>query len=127
VHARLYASSSAPDTDFTVTLCHVLADGTVNTIQDGIVRARYRHGFDAPSPIAPGAVVAYDVDLFATSYVVPAGERLRVDVSSSAFDRYDRNLNTGEPFGRGTRAVVAEQAIHRSAAYPSHVVLPVVA
>jgi hypothetical protein len=125
VSARLHAASSAPDTDFTVTLCHVLRDGTVNTIQDGIVRARYRHGFAAPSPIEPGAVVAYDVDLYATSYLVPAGDRLRVDVSSSAFDRYDRNLNTGEPAGRGTRTAIAEQAIHRSAAFPSHVVLPV--
>jgi hypothetical protein len=126
VRARLYASSGAPDTDFTVTLCHVMRDGTVNTIQDGIVRARHRHGFAAPAPILPGAVVAYDIYLFATSYVVPAGDRLRVDVSSSSFDRYDRNLNTAEPFGRGTRTAVAEQAVHRSAAHPSHVLLPVV-
>ena len=84
VSARLHATTSAPDTDFTVTLCHVLADGTVNTIQDGIVRTRFRDWPARPSLVAPGEAVAYDVDLAGTSYVVPAGDRLRVDVSSSA-------------------------------------------
>jgi putative CocE/NonD family hydrolase len=125
IRARLYASSSAIDTDFTVTLCHVLADGTVNTVQDGIVRARYRDGYDRPSLIEPGAVIAYDIDLYATSYVVPAGDRIRVDISSSCFDRYDRNLNTGERTGSGVVAVVAEQAVFHSPEHPSSITLPV--
>lgn len=124
--AELHARTSAADTDFTVAVCHVLADGTVNTIQDGIVRARYRHGMDRPEPIEPGAVVAYRLDLHGTSYVVPAGDRLRVDVSSSCFDRYDRNPNTGEPLGEARTTVVADQAIFHDPARPSRVVLPVV-
>src|SRR5262249_43332794 len=83
VRAVLHAATSAVDTDFTVTLCDVFADGTVNPIQDGIVRARYRDGMDAPAPVEPGAIVRYELDLFAASYVVAAGHRVRVDVSSS--------------------------------------------
>ncbi len=126
VSAVIHAASSAVDTDFVVTLCHVLADGTVNTIQDGIVRARYRHGIDDPRDLVPGEVTRYEIRMSATSYVVPAGDRLRVDIASSCFDRYDRNLNSGEPYGRATTIVVAEQAIHHSALNPSHVVLPVI-
>lgn len=126
VSAVIHAASSAVDTDFVVTLCHVLADGTVNTIQDGIVRARYRHGIDGPRDLVPGEVTRYEIRMSATSYLVPAGDRLRVDIASSCFDRYDRNLNSGEPYGRATTIVVAEQAIHHSALNPSHVVLPVI-
>ena len=126
VTATLYAATTARDTDFTVALCDVFTDGTVNPIQDGIVRARYRNGMDDPSPIEPGRVHAYEVDLFATSYVVAAGHRIRVDVSSSCFDRYDRNPNTGLAFGQSPVTVVAEQAIHHSPAAPSCVRLPIV-
>jgi putative CocE/NonD family hydrolase len=123
--ARLFAASSAVDTDFTVTLADVFPDGTVNTVADGIVRARYRRGLDRPVPLVPGAVEAYDVDLHATSYVVRAGHRLRVDVSSSCFDRYDRNPNTGAPVGTATTTVVARQTIHHAPGRASHVLLPV--
>ena len=119
--AELHAATSAVDTDFTVTLCDVFEDGTVNTIQDGIVRARYRDGFDAPSPVTPGEVVAYTVGLNAAAYLVPRGHRLRVDVSSSEFDRYDRNLNTGAATGQSADAVVAEQAVHHSPGRASRV------
>jgi putative CocE/NonD family hydrolase len=101
VGARLHAASSAVDTDFTVTLCDVFPDGTVNTIQDGIVRARYRNGLDRPSLIEPGRVHEYVISLCATSYVLPSGHRLRVDVSSSNFDRYDRNPHGGAVRHRG--------------------------
>lgn len=125
VTAVLHAASSAVDTDFVVTLCHVLADGTVNTIQDGIVRARYRHGIDDPRDLVPGEVTRYEIGMSATSYHVPAGDRIRVDIASSCFDRYDRNTNSGEPFGRAETIVVAEQTIHHAAATPSFIVLPV--
>ncbi len=124
--ASLFAATSATDTDFTVALCDVFEDGTVNTIQDGIVRARYRCGLDDPSPVEPGSVYEYRIDLFATSYRVSRGHRLRVDVSSSNFDRYDRNTNSGEPFGISDRLVVAEQTIHHSRGRASHLVLSVV-
>lgn len=123
--AYLYAASSAPDTDFTVTLCEVFADGTVNTIQDGIVRARYRDGLDDPALLEPGRIYEYRIDLYATAYEARRGNRLRVDVSSSNFDRYDRNPNTGEPFGRSAALVTAEQSIHHSERYPSRIELPV--
>lgn len=127
IEARIHASSSAPDTDFTVTLCDVFEDGTVNTIQDGIVRARYRDGLDSPSPIEPGRVYEYAISLCATSYVVARGHQLRVDVSSSNFDRFDRNPNTGEPFATATATVPADQCIHHDADRPSHVLLPIIA
>ena len=125
VEAHLHASSSAPDTDFTVTLCDVFPDGTVNTIQDGIVRARYRDGLDRPSPIEPDRIYEYVVSMCATSYVLAPGHRLRVDVSSSNFDRFDRNPNTGEPFGTASATIVARQLVHHDREHPSHVVLPV--
>jgi len=123
--AELYAATSAVDTDFTVTLCDVFEDGTVNTIQDGIVRARYRDGFDAPSLVTPGEVVPYTVRLNAAAYVVGRGHRLRVDVSSSDFDRYDRNLNTGAPTGQTADAVVAQQSVHHSPGRASRAVVSV--
>jgi putative CocE/NonD family hydrolase len=122
--AELYAPTSAVDTDFTATLCDVFADGTVNTIQDGIVRARYRDGCSAPSLVEPGRIYPYFIELSETSYLVPRGHRLRVDVSSSNFDRYDRNLNDGAPAGRSEKAIVAIQAIHHSAEAASRVLLP---
>ena len=127
VTAVLYAATSAADTDFTLALVDVFEDGTANPIQDGIIRARFRHGMGAPAPVTPGEVVRYELDLFATSYLVRRGHRLQADVSSSCFDRYDRNPNAAGPYGHADEPVVAQQAIHHSAAHPSHVVLPVVA
>lgn len=125
VRASLFAATSGLDTDFTVTLCDVFPDGTVNTIQDGIVRGRYREGFASPAPLEPGRIEEFRVDLFATSYLVRRGHRLRVDVSSSDFDRYDRNLNTGEPWGSSSRIAVADQEVHHSPGHLSRVILPV--
>jgi putative CocE/NonD family hydrolase len=124
IAAKLYAASDATDTDFTVALSDVFPDGTSNPIQDGIVRASAREDAFRPSAIEPGRIYAYDVDLFATSYLVKAGHRIRVSISSSCFDRYDRNLNTGERFGAGSTVRVARQEIHRSAEHSSHILLP---
>jgi putative CocE/NonD family hydrolase len=126
ITAVLYAATSAGDTDFTIAVVDVFEDGTANQIQDGIVRARFRDGMDAPAPVPPGAVVRYELDLFATSYLLRRGHRLQVDVSSSCFDRYDRNPNDGGPYGTAAVPVVAHQQIHHSPEHPSHVVLPVV-
>lgn len=124
VKAVIYASSSAVDTDFTVTLVDIFKDGTANQIQDGIVRAAYRDGTYRPSPIVPGRVYEYAIDLAATSYLVKAGHRIRVEISSSCFNRYDRNTNTGERFGYAVETKVAEQVIQHSRDHPSHVLLP---
>jgi putative CocE/NonD family hydrolase len=125
IAARLYAASDATDTDFTVALSDVFPDGTSNPIQDGIVRASSRDDPFHPTRIEPGMIVTYEIDLFATSYLVKAGHRIRVSVSSSCFDRYDRNLNTGEAFGAASKGRVAHQVIHHSAEHPSHIILPV--
>ena len=117
---------SAADTDFTIALIDLFEDGTANQIQDGIIRAAYRDDPYRPTPLIPGQVYAYAIELAGTSYVVKAGHRLRVDISSSCFDRYDRNLNTGARFGHGVEIRVAEQAIHHSADHPSHILLPLV-
>jgi len=125
VMARLHAASTAPDTDFTVALVDVFPDGHAHLVQDGILRARFRDSIEHPTPIEPGRVYAFTVDLWSTSHVFKAGHRVRVEVSSSCFNRYDRNPNTGEPFGRAARPVKATQTIHRGPARPSHIVLPV--
>ena len=125
ITAALYAASSAVDTDFTVTLVDVFDDGTANQIQDGIVRAAHRSDPYRASPIVPGRVYEYAIDLAATSYLVKAGHRIRVDISSSCFDRYDRNPNTGDRFGYAVETIVAEQAIHHAADAPSSILLPI--
>ena len=126
IKANLFAASSAVDTDFTVTLVDVFEGGYANLIQDGIIRASYRDSDLEPSPIAPGKVYEYTIDLWATSYVVKKGHRFRVEVSSSCFNRYDRNTNTGEPFGKATGTVPAKQTVFHSREYPSHITLPII-
>jgi putative CocE/NonD family hydrolase len=127
ITAKLHAASSATDTDFTVVLGDVFPDGRVNMIQDGILRTGFRDPDKVPQPIEPGRVYALDIDLWATSYLVGAGHRLCVEISSSDFNRYDRNPNTGAPFGHSATTIAAEQTVHHSAVHPSHIVLPVIA
>jgi putative CocE/NonD family hydrolase len=125
ITVNLYASSSAPDTDFTASLVDVFPDGYSLLIQEGILRASFRDRDATPAPIKSGEVYLFAIDLWATSYVVPAGHRLRVEVSSSNFPRFTRNLNTGHEFGMSDEIAVADQTVHHSTAYPSHVLLPV--
>ena len=122
----LHATSSAPDTDFVGRLLDVHPTGFAQRIIDGMVRARFRNGFDAERLLEPGETVEYDIDLWHTAHVFLPGHRLRVEVTSSAFPKYDRNLNTGEPLATSTRMEVAHQTVHHDAARPSHVLLPVV-
>lgn len=125
VTAELHTASSATDTDFTVVLCDVFPDGRVNKIQDGILRTGFRDPEKAPQPIEPDQIYALGIDLWATSYRVAEGHRLRVEISSSDFNRYDRNPNTGTPFGRSPNTIKAEQTVHHDAQHPSHILLPV--
>ncbi|HPW17332.1 MAG TPA: CocE/NonD family hydrolase, partial [Candidatus Aminicenantes bacterium] len=127
VKVRLYASTSGRDTDWTAKLVDVHPDGYAQNLCDGIVRARYRAGRAAPADLLePGRVYEYEIDLWATSNVFLAGHRVRVEVSSSNFPRFDRNLNTGEDPMTGTSMVKARQTVYRSKRYPSHIVLPVI-
>ena len=126
IAAVLYAASSAPDTDWVIKLVDVYPDGRAIVLADGIRRARYRGGRVAPELIQPGEVYRYEVELAPTSNVFMAGHRIRVDVTSSNFPRFDRNLNTGEDIGTGTRIETARQTIFHTVDYPSHLVLPII-
>jgi len=126
VTVRLWAASSAPDTDFTAKLVDVAPDGYARNLTDGIIRARYRAGTRVATPIEPGRVYEYAIDLWATSNVFPAGHRVRLEVSSSNFPRFDRNANTGRAFGTDAELRPALQTVCHDSARASHVVLPVV-
>jgi hypothetical protein len=126
VTATLFASTSAPDTDWTVKLVDVHPDGRSYGVTDGIVRARYRNGPGRPELLEHGAVYRYEIDLQATSNVFKKGHRIRVQVSSSNFPCYPRNPNTGRPIATETELVPAAQTILHDAQHPSHIRLPVI-
>jgi putative CocE/NonD family hydrolase len=126
VKVHLWAASSATDTDFTAKLVDVHPDGYARNLQDGIIRARYRDSARNPTSIEPGRVYEYVIDLWATSNVFQTGHRIRVEISSSNFPRFDRNQNTGAPFGADAVLKTARQTVYHSAAYPSHIVLPII-
>jgi len=126
IKVELYAASSAPDTDFMAMLADVHPSGFVQRLCDGMVRARYREGMTNPTPIEPGRVYRYTIDCWNTSQVFKRGHRICVQVASSAFPKYDRNLNSGESLASGSRMAVAEQKIHHDSERPSCVVLPII-
>ncbi|MCL6452257.1 MAG: CocE/NonD family hydrolase [Alicyclobacillus sp.] len=126
VKAVLYASTSAPDTDFMVQLHDVWPNGYAQRLCDGMVRARFRNGMDRQELVTPGAVERYEIDCWNTSHVFLPGHRICVHIASSAFPKYDRNLNTADPLGRSTRMETARQVIYHDADHPSAVVLPVI-
>jgi hypothetical protein len=126
IEMHLWTASSATDTDFTAKLVDVLPDGTARMLTDGILRARYRRGKTAPALLTPGQPEEMVIDVGATSNVFGAGHRIRVEVSSSNFPRFDRNPNTGAPFGRSADLHTADQTIYHDARRPSRIVLPVV-
>ena len=119
-------ASTALDTDFTAKLVDVQPDGYARNLQDGIIRARYRDSRSSPSLIVANQVYKYSIDLCATSYLFKAGHRVRLEISSSNFPRFDRNLNTGARPGEGSVGEPAKQTLCHSAAYPSHILLPVI-
>jgi len=122
----LHATSSAPDTDFTAKLVDVRPDGYAQNLADGIVRARYRDSRESPALLTPGRIARFTIALWATSHVFLPGHRIRVEISSSNFPRFDRNLNTGEDAATGTRRQIARQAVFHDARHPSHIVLPII-
>ncbi|MBC7237572.1 MAG: CocE/NonD family hydrolase, partial [Chloroflexi bacterium] len=122
----LYAASSAVDTDWTAKLVDVCPSGRARNLADGILRARYRRGLEQPSLLTPGQVEEYHIDLAATSNVFLRGHRIRLEISSSNFPRFERHSNTAKPVSREEQMVVAEQVVWHDAAHPSHIVLPVI-
>lgn len=124
---KLFASTTAKDTDWTAKIVDVHPSGYAQNVQDGIVRARHRDGVGKPGTLLePRKLYEYTIDMWATSNTFLPGHRIRLEISSSNFPRFDRNLNTGEEVGTGTRMEKAEQTVHHSQQYPSHVVLPII-
>ena len=124
--AVLKVSSSAKDTDFAVKLVDVAPDGTAWIIGDTIFRARYRDGFDKPQMMAPGQVYTLHPTPITTAIQFGTGHRIRVEVTSSDFPKFVRNLNTGGPNESEATGVVADNAVHHAGADQSYIELPVV-
>jgi len=122
----LYASSDAVDTDFAAKLIDVFPDGRSINMAEGILRARYRESLSHPKLLERGKVYELTIEMPGTSNVFLPGHRIRVNITSSHFPQFDRNPNTGDPFGMTANTVVANQTIYHTAAQPSHVVLPVI-
>jgi putative CocE/NonD family hydrolase len=126
ITASIWAITDARDTDWNVMLLDVHPDGTARRLVDGVMRARFRGGFDKPELLTPGKAYRYDIDMWWTGIVIPRGHKLRVAVASAAFPKYDRNLNTGGNNETETRFVQARQQILHDAAHPSFVTLPLI-
>lgn len=127
---KLWASSSAVDTDFTAKLIDVYPpnadypDGYALNLADSIIRARYRSGYERGELLTPGEVYEFTIVPYPIGNVFKVGHRIRLDISSSNFPRFDVNPNTGEPLGQSNRMLIAEQTIHHDARRPSQIVLP---
>ena len=126
IEVVLYVSSSARDTGFTAKLVDVYPDGTAYNVQEGILRARYRKGYEREVWMEPDGVYEARVSLDVTSNYFGPGHRVRLEVSSSNFPRFDRNLNTGGKNYDETQWVVARNTVHHTGDYPSHILLPVI-
>ena len=122
----LFASSTAPDTDFIVKLVDVHPDGFAQSLCYGIVRARFRNGFETPELMKPGEVYEFSIELLPTSNLFKSGHRVRVDISSSDFPNFDRNHNTGADDWADPELRTAHQTVYHDAVRPSRIGLPVI-
>lgn len=129
---NLWVASNAPDTDFTAKLVDVYPpskdypNGLELNVADGLVRARYRDSLEKATLMEPGKIYKVSLEMYPTSLVFGKGHRIRLDISSSNFPRFDVNPNTGEPLNNNRRWAVAENTIYHDAQHPSHIVLPVI-
>ena len=131
--ARLWVSSSAVDTDFTIKLIDVYppsqdySDGYAMNLTHGILRLRFRSSSAHPELMEPHAIYAIEIQAFPTSNLFAAGHRIRLDVSSSNFPHFDVNPNSGAPAGEASAPIIAQNSVHFAPDRPSHILLPVVA
>lgn len=129
---RLWASSTALDTDFTAKLVdHYPANedypgGYTMIIQDSIIRARYRESYEKQTLMTPGKIYEFAIDMWGTANLFKAGHQIRLDISSSNYPTFDVNPNTGEKIGYHTRTVIAENTVYNDREHPSHITLPTV-
>ncbi len=132
LEARLWVSTSAQDTDFTIKLIDVYPpnehypDGYRLNLSDSILRLSFRDGSGIKRLVTPGEVMEISIVLYPTSNLFVKGHQIRVDISSSNFPRFDLNFNSGEPSGKGGKKVVAENRVYHDAAHPSHITLPLI-
>ncbi len=122
----LFAASSAKDTDWTAKVLDVRPNGYAQRLNDGIIRARFRKGLDRQVLLEPGQVEEYEIDCWSTCIHLAKGHRVRLEIASSAFPKFDRNLNTGGPIGKESKGIVAQQTVYHDAARPSYLLLPVI-
>jgi uncharacterized protein len=126
VDLHLFAASSCRDTDFAVKLVDVYPDGRAINVTDGIVRAQYRNSYTKPEPLTPGEVVEFVIRLGVTSQLFRRGHRIRLDITSSNFPAFDRNMNTGNAIGTDATGFVAQQKVYHQSGYASYIELPVI-
>ena len=126
IKLMLYAASDAPDTDWTAKLVDVSETGYAMNLCDGILRARYRESLSDPTLIEPGTVYEYTIEVGVTANVFRQGHRIRLEISSSNFPRFDRNPNTGHAIGVDADMRAARQTVHHSREHPSRILLPVI-
>ena len=126
ITVTLFASSPAPDTDFTAKLVDVFPDGSAINLNNGIQRASFRESLTHPSPIVPGKVYEYRINVWPTSNLFKTGHKIRLEISSSDFPQFDPNPNTGETFGVSSQRKTAKQTILHDRQHPSAIILPVI-
>jgi len=126
VTVKLWASSTATDTDFTAKLCDVYPDGRSMLVLDGIIRARQRNSMEKAELMEPGKIYEFKIDLWPTSLVFSPGHRIRVAISSSNSPRFEPNPNTGKPSGTDDETQIGTNTIYMDAEHPSHILLPVI-
>jgi putative CocE/NonD family hydrolase len=132
IRAKLYVSSSAPDTDFTMKIVDEYPPnenyplGFAVNITHGIIRCRYRSSPARAELMEPGQVYEVNINLYPTCNLFEKGHRLRVDISSSNYPHFDINTNTGEPFGNSQRMIIADNQVYHNLIYPSQITLPVI-
>jgi putative CocE/NonD family hydrolase len=122
----LFAASSARDTDWTVKVLDVHPDGFAQRLNDGIVRGRFRESQEKEDLLVPGKVYEYTISAWSTCVQLQKGHQLRLEVSSSAFPKFARNLNKGGNDATETQGIVAEQTIYHDASHPSYLLVPIV-
>ena len=122
----LYAASTAPDTDFTAKLVDLFPSGYAMNVAQGIIRARYRDSWTEPAPMRAGEICRFEIDCWSSSNCFRRGHRIRVEISSSNYPQFDRNPNTGRPFGLDAEMRPATQTVYHDSRHRSHILLPVV-
>jgi hypothetical protein len=126
IKVHLFAATSAKDTDFAAKLVDVYPDGSAYNVAEGIIRAKYRNGLINPGPVIPDDVYEYIIDLAVVSILFKKGHRIRLDITSSNFPRFDRNMNTGNAFGEDATGVIASQTVFHDDTHASYIELPVI-